>query len=202
MNLRRVLWMAVLALGLLPEAARAEWREASVGLTGGIVLPAFRAPSETAFALATWTLGLAGLYGISDDFSLRMAFATTTFSGRAGGGIAPLPQGSYLFDAAYYHPEAGVRYKLLGGYNLAPYVDANLGYLWAIYTHGQHGEGTYAMPTPDKSQGNMTASVALALDYRLFNTCFVGGEVRYAYVFGAALTSHFISAPLYVAYYW
>ncbi len=195
--------IAVLMLALWPTKARSEWHEASVGLVGGVMLPAFYAPNNMAFALATWTIGIEGLYGLTDDFSLRAAFSTTTFSAKTSAGdTASLRGGDYVFDAAYYHPEAGIRYKLLGGYNVAPYVDADFGYLWATYTRGLHGDGIYALPTQDKSQGNITASVAIAVDYRLFNACFIGGAVRYVHVVGAALTSHFITAPLYAAYYW
>ena len=187
----------------------AEQDEIAIGLTGGLLLPDFDSTSPTAFALATWRVGLAVSYGVLDDLSVTGAFSFSTFSARAPGvhqtdyGLDYL--GTLRFDCQIFHPEVGLRYKLFSGYNLAPYVEASVGYLWLQVRDPRllnEDELIYAIGLGDFSRGAWTVSGGLALDYRLLETVFVGLEVRFTFALGDSLLRQAFELPLTVSYYW
>lgn len=188
--------------------ARAERNESTVGIMGGVLLPAFTAPQATAFTLATWSAAVEGQYGVTDNIYLRGSFTFSSFSGKAQppDGVATNGRsydGVMAFRGMYYHPELGARFKILGGYNLAPYLEANLGYLWGVFdkaTVTTNRGGT--VPFPDFAQGAFTAGAGAAVDYRLFDTMFAGLAVRYVRTLGTTLARQYISVPVTISYYW
>ena len=193
---------------LLPSRARAEAGEISGGVEAALVLPGFSSTSPTAFALATWSVGAFGQYGILDDLYGQLRFSFTTFranseqvldlSGRS------LP-GTLSFETFQYHLEIGVRYKLFAGYDLAPYVETQVGFLWSAY-QGQRfltPDGRdYGVDLDDFGEGAFTIGGGLALDYRLLNLLFIGIAVRFVYPIGEALHRYHLSIPLQVSIYW
>jgi hypothetical protein len=94
---------------------------------------------------------------------------------------------------------------VVGGYNLAPYVEAQIGYLWATYQSGTLQGASRTAPSvsiDDFAEGTMTASAGVALDYRLFNTLLVGVGLRYIYPLRGGIAQHYMAAPISVSFYW
>jgi hypothetical protein len=188
--------------------ARAERGEISGGVEGALSLPGFSSTSPTAFALATWSAAVFGQYGILDDLYGQMRFSFSTFRAESDRvlevGQRPLP-GTLRFDAFQYHVELGARYKLFSGYDLAPYVETHVGYLWSAYRDQRFltPDGrNYGLDLEDFSEGAFTIGGGLALDYRLFNLLFVGVAVRFVYPIGDGLHRYHLSIPLQVSVYW
>jgi hypothetical protein len=201
--------VGLLAMALLcPEPAWAEAGEIAVGVEGALALPGYSSTSPTAFALATWSVGAFGQYGIIDDLYLQGRFSFTTFhaeservlevSGRA------LP-GTLRFETLQYHLEVGGRYKLYAGHDLAPYVETLIGYLWAGYQDQRFltPDGRdYGLDLDDFGDGAFTISAGLAADYRLFNLIFIGAAVRFIYPIGAAVHRYQLVIPIQVSMFW
>lgn len=192
----------VTVFGGLP-IAHAEWHESMVGLVGGPLFPGLSPPDATAPVLVTWLVGVEGLYGVTDNLDVRASLSTSRLAGRLSDWTAPgtTYRGTYAFDEAYYRPEVGARYKVYGGYNLAPYIEANAGYMWAICTGGTVSRGDTMVRIANNARGHATVGGGVALDYRLANMAFVGVAIRYTHVFDG-LSEHLVSAPLYISYYW
>ena len=194
----------VVLVSLAPRDARAEMREATVGVIGGALFPAFKSPVATTPLLVTWVAGVEALYGVTDDLSIRGAFSASRLRGRLDNWTLPNTtyQGTYLFEGAYYHPEVGVRYKAYAGYNLAPHLEADIGYLWAIYSNGiVRATDSAVVRSPDEAGGHFTITGGFALDYRLANTALVGVAIRYTRMLGG-VSSGFFSLPVYLSYLW
>lgn len=202
--------MSLLALGstLASVSAFAEEDEVSVGIEAGLVLPAFESPDPTAFALATWAVSGFAQYGVVDwlyatgrlSFSAYSAEANATemFRGRS-------LEGTLSFDLLQLHPELGLRAKLYGGYNLAPYFEASVGLLWAIYRNQdlRNDQGqSFGLELEDEGEGRFTISAGLGVDYRLANLFFVGAAVRYVEVIGGGRFRRYLAAPVQFSVYW
>lgn len=196
------------ALATAPAIAQAEEGEASVGLEGSLVLPGFQSNDPTAFALATWAVGAVGQYGVLDDLFLQGRFSFSAFEGKSERNLEVLGRmlpGTLRFEAFQYHVELGGRYKLFSGYDLAPYAETHLGYLWSGIRDRRFltpGGKDYGVDLPDQGEGSFTLSAGLAVDYRLFNVLFVGVAVRFVYAFGSGLHRYHLAAPLQISVYW
>ena len=189
--------------------AEAERNEASIGLHGGVLFPAFHPTTPTAFTLATWAAGVAGEYGLLDDLSLTARFTFSMFDGDAGGfGFSEDGldyTGLLRCSVRVYHPQVGLKYKLYSGYNLAPYLEASFGYAWTTFHEPRvlNEEGLiYEVGISDFAEGAFTFTVGISADYRLFNMVFVGVGVHFTYLVGDGLLEHYFSVPVYGSYYW
>ena len=199
--------MLVLAL-LAPGRAWGEAGEISAGVEGALALPGFSSTSPTAFALATWSVGAFVQYGVLDDLYLQGRFSFTTFHAETdrvlevAGRLLP---GTLRFQTQQYHLELGARYKLFAGYDLAPYVETQIGYLWAGY-EGQRlltADGRdYGLELEDFGDGAFTIGGGFAFDYRLFNLLFVGAAVRFVYPIGGGLHRYQLTIPIQVSVFW
>lgn len=193
---------------LIASTALAEKDEKVVGVTGGLFLPSFHSQSPTAPGLGGWGVGGFGQYGLTHDLSVGLAFEVTSFSGEAQGRRIVQDHQPYVgelrFNGTLYHPQLCAEYKLYAGYNLAPYIEASVGYLWATYRDQvlvNEDNQSFGLDIEDLGQGSPTVSVALAVDYRLLDLVMVGIAPRYTYVPRGLLT-HVVTLPLTVAYYW
>jgi hypothetical protein len=99
----------------------------------------------------------------------------------------------------------GLQYKIYAGYNLAPYLEAAIGYVWCHYHesgfYNQDGL-RYGIAVDDFSEEAVTLSVGLSVDYRLFESLFVGAGIHYIFIPGSHVFEHTIRIPLSVACYW
>ena len=213
MNLRRIGLTRSLLLAsilLLPSwEVMAEKDEISVGLQTGLMLPGFSPTSSTAFTLATWNAGICGTYAVLDDLTLTASFIFSVFDGSANGYRKVVDdleyKGKLRFASQLYQPEVGARYKVYGGYDLAPYVEASLGYAWSVYdspkmTTAQDQE--LGIEVKDFADGAFMLTVGIYADYRLFNMLLVGLGFRYSQALGTPLLQGYFSFPLQVSYYW
>lgn len=198
----------VFACALASTAAQAEEGEASAGVEGALVLPGFASNDPTAFALATWGVGVVGQYGVLDDLYVQGRFSFMTFEGGSDRRMdlsGRSLEGTLRFETLQYHVELGARYKLLAGYDVAPYVETQFGYLWSAFRDQRFltPDGRdYGIDLPNHGQGVFTLGGGLAVDYRLFNILFVGVAVRFVYAFGAGLHRYHLAAPIQVSVYW
>jgi len=195
---------------MLPSMGRAEQDEISVGLQGGLMLPAFSPTSSTAFTLAAWTAGVYGSYGVLDDLSLVASFSFFMFDGDATNYTHSEEgldyKGTLRCSTRGYHPEIGLRYKVVSGYNLAPYFDASVGYAWNTFNDSRlfnEAGQEYDVHISDFAQGMFTVSAGISVDYRIENMIFVGLGLKFTYAFGSGnLLEHFFTVPVQVSYYW
>jgi hypothetical protein len=200
----------VLALFLvLPGLARAEQDEVTLGAEVGLLLPDFSPKSATEIAVATWNVGILLSYGVLDDLSLTAEFLFSMFDATSTGYTLRHDQleytGSLDFSSRVYHPRVGARYKLFSGYNLAPYVEAHLGWAWSTYHKAKllNEDGLdYGLGLGDWGESAFTVSVGASVDYRLANAVFLGLGFSYTYAIGGGLLRQFFSIPLQVSYYW
>ena len=202
--------LSILALIAFSFPASAEQDELAVGAQGGLLLPAFSPTSPTAFTLATWTAGVYGTYGVLDDLSLTASFSFFMFEGDAGGFKYTEEsldyEGTLICTTLAYHPEIGVRYKVYSGYDLAPYVDASIGFAWTTFHNSKlfNEDGLeYDVNINDFGEAIFTVSAGISLDYRIENTIFIGLGFKFTYAIGDDnLLEHFFTMPLQVSYYW
>jgi len=198
----------LISLGALQGTAQAELSEAAVGVEGGLVMPAFESQDSTAFRLITWGAGGFGRYGILDDLDLELRVGFSLF--RAAANEQRTLQGRALDGVRYFRAEqysvaVGARYKLISGYNLAPYIEGHVGAQWMVLREQQFLSPTgedYGIAVPDEGQGGLTATVGLAVDYRLFDLGFVGVAARWVEVFGHGLHQRYLTVPVEVVFYW
>lgn len=209
MKARAWLLVGVGALvGLSSSSAQAEYREAAVGLEGGLALPGLASQDQTAFGLVTWSAGGFGRFGVTADLDLELRFDVSLFRAKVSETRTlqgrPLV-GDRYFRAAQYHTAIGARYKLISGYFFAPYLEAQAGLLWLVLGEQQFLSPTgesYGLEVPDEGRGAFTATVGLAVDYRLFDLGTVGVAVRWVELFGGGVHQRYLSVPLQAAFYW
>jgi len=205
------IFACILSLSImLPSLGWAEQDEIFVGLQCGLMLPAFSPTSATAFTLAAWTAGVYGSYGVLDDLSLVDSFSFFMFDGDATNYTYSEEcldyKGTLRCSTRGYHPEIGLRYKVVSGYNLAPYFDASVGYAWNTFNDSRlfnEAGQEYDVHISDFAQGMFTVSAGISVDYRIENTIFVGLGLKFTYAFGSGnLLEHFFTVPVQVGYYW
>jgi len=206
-----ILIICVLAIVMvMPGTAFGEKDEITVGLQGGLMLPAFSPTSTTAFTLAAWTAGVYGSYGILDDLSIVASFSYFMFDGDSDNYTYSEDgldyKGKLRCSTKGYHPEVGIRYKVYSGYNLAPYLDASIGYAWNTFNDSRlfNEDGQeYDVHISDFAQGLFTVTVGVSADYRIANMIFVGLGFKFTYAFGSDnMLEHFFTVPVQVSYYW
>jgi hypothetical protein len=206
-------WTIAIVITLLAAtggaAASTEKAEFSMGLHAGLLLPNYETTSNTAFTLATWQAGIHASYGITNELSVISSFALAVFEAQVDGYTTQANNrqytGTLLFDTAIYHPEVGMRYLLLGGYDLAPLVEMSIGYAWSAYTDTalRDADGNdFGVTVDDFAEGTPTVSAGFLIDYRLYNIVFVGAAVRFKYGFGGNLLEHLVECSLYASAYW
>lgn len=206
----RVLVGALLVAGLAfaPRAARAEFREAAVGVEGGVLLPGLASQDQTAFRLVTFVAGGFGRYGVTADLDLELRVDFSLFRGKVG--ETRVLQGRDLvgdryFRAEQYHASIGARYKLVSGHFLAPYIEAQAGLLWLVLRDQQFLSPTgesFGLEVSDEGRGAVTAAAGLAVDYRLFDLGTVGVAVRWVELFGGGVHQRYLSVPVQAAFHW
>lgn len=207
-------WAIAIALALVAVAcwsgeARAERYERIIGVDGGLLFPSFASPSPTAIALAGWNVGAHVEYGLTHDLFVHAAFRVASFDGTSVDHRLERDGRSYTgnlgFSGRSYHPEVGFRYKLFGGYNLAPHLTGDVGYLWATYrdpAFTTRDGRDFGLRVDNFGEGAFTGAVGMQIDYRLFNVAILGVGFRYVRLFGDALLEHCIEAPVVVSYVW
>jgi hypothetical protein len=186
--------------------AFAERNEMSLGLEASLLAPGFQSEDTTALSLATWSLGAFVQYGLLDDvFAIsRVSFAA--FRGSATHTEpfhAQILAGQLHFALTQVHVEAGARYKMFAGYNLAPYAELTCGILWARYSDQSFLDGQgrdFGLPILNHAESAFTIAAGVALDYRLMNMFFVGAAFRYVQAF-AGMYARYVSVPLEFSYY-
>ena len=197
--------IALMLILLSSGSALAERDEMTAGLMGGLALPGWSPSSSTAFTLATWHIGTFFEYGLLDNLYLTADFLFMTFAGDAQNYKHNEYTGTLRSSVQVYQVEAGGKYKLYGGYNLAPYLLAKIGYNWSVVNSAslRDGDGNaYPCKISDFGQGGLTLTVGLSVDYRLLNMLFVGGGINFTYGPFNSLLKYYISVPVYVSYYW
>jgi hypothetical protein len=204
----RVLAVIFMCL-VVPAIADAEQDELTFGAEAGLMLPDYSPQSATAPTLATWTTGVLVSYGVLDDLSITTQFNFSMFDATAGGyttTVDTLPYtGELKFSGRFYHPQVGARYKVLSGYNIAPYVEAGLGYAWTTI-HAPvilDDEGrSFGLGLGDWGEGTWTVAAGLVVDYRISNLLFVGLTGRFVYALESGLLNHYTTVVLQAQYYW
>jgi hypothetical protein len=213
----KVVWVipiVILALVCESRDARADPREKLVGFGAGLFSPGFEAQDRTAPALLSWAMQAFALYGPdwgprSWDLALGVSVSWATYSGvsrdythhRDGEAM----HGDLFFTGAVYHPELFVQYKLLSGWDVAPYVEAGLGALWATYRDATlHDVSTgqqMGSRVDDFGRGGVTASLALKVDWRVASSVRLGVAAKYTRS-SASLLKWAVSVPVTLAYHW
>jgi hypothetical protein len=114
--------------------------------------------------------------------------------------------GDRYFRAEQYQVAAGARYKVVSGYDLAPYLEAFAGWQWRILRDQQFltPEGLdYGLELGPEGQGAWTITVGVAVDYRLLNLLQVGAALRWTEMFfNQGERQRALTLPVEVAYYW
>lgn len=198
----------LLAALFLPRVAFGEADEISGGLEAALVLPGFSSENPTAFALATWGVGAMVQYGVLDDLYVQGRFSFMTFRGRSERTMEVFGSelsGTLQFETLQYQAEIGGRYKLISGYDLAPYVESQIGFLWSGYQDQRFltpNGRDYGLDLSDFGEGALTLAAGAALDYRLFNLVFVGVAARFVFAVGERLHRYYLSVPLQVSVFW
>jgi hypothetical protein len=102
---------------------------------------------------------------------------------------------------------------VLGGYDLAPYLDILVGYQWTTYRDAsvRYGmsEGDGAEPNAsernvaldDFAEGSVTVSVGVSLDYRLADIVLLGMSAAFTHAF-AGLYGREIAVSATASYIW
>jgi hypothetical protein len=203
--------LGVLCMGALltsTASARAERGEWAAGVASGALFPAFASQDATAFRLSTWMVGVQGRYGLSDDLDLTLGADWAQFAGSMNEAImlgTPV-DAVRVFSAQQIGVRAGARYKVLSGYDVAPYVEGALGYQWTIYSAQDLREvqtgRSFGVDLSDEGQGGATVMLGVAVDWRIFNLVFVGAALRVTEVFGAERYARFVTVPLELSVYW
>lgn len=207
------LFVSAVVFGVVvaPRAARAEQNEWSVGLESGLALLGFesqdQAQDDRAFALATWSVGGVIQYGVLDDLFVegRLSFSTfeaTTRDTREGFGKIT---GNLAFVSTQVHPEVGLRYNLLGGYDFSIYAEGSLGLLWSIYSDHrfENDDGaSFGLQIDDEGQGVFTAAAAIALEYRVWNLFLVSVSVRHVEGLSSGRFERKLMVPVQLRYTW
>lgn len=192
---------------LIPLGARAEQDEVTLGLEGGLLFPSFDAGSPTVFALTSWMIGISVSYSVMNDLQLTGGFAFSTFGATSADYKARQNdldyEGTLHFSSWLYWPTVGLRYKVFGGYDLAPYVEASVGYLWATYGRPRlrDTDGFELVQLQEFAEGTVAVTAGVGAYWRIANVVMVGLGFRFTYVAGGLL-QHLFSVPLSVSYYW
>jgi hypothetical protein len=202
---------AACCLGLIAvpgKDARAEPGEKVLGAAGLLVLPAFEPQSRTAFRLAAGGASGFAHYGVTGELALGLRFSWATYSGiipdfdysTSAGGV----RGRLSHVGALYEPEVFLQYKLYSGYLIAPYIEVGAGYVWTTFTEAAllaDDDQEYDVTVKDFGEGSVTLSVALTVDWRLWNFLGLGTGVKYTWV-PNGLLGHTFTVPLTASYYW
>jgi len=209
---RRLRLLALLLVLVSSSAARvadAETAEAAVGVTGGVMMPAYASQDSTAFRLVTFTAGGFARYGVLEDLDLVLRFEFSLFRGKSretrelqGRELV----GDRYFRAEQYQVAAGARYKLVSGYDLAPYLEAAVGWQWRVLRDQQFlsPEGLdFGLELGPEGQGALSLTAGVAVDYRLFNLVQIGAAFRWTeLLFHNGERQRALTLPVEVAYYW
>ena len=204
----RICCLSATFVVIFSSTAHAEKGELTSSVEGAVSLPSFDSGSPTAFDLAAWTLGGGFDYGVIHNLHLGLRFSYSRFNG-----VAPryatdvngrLQEGQLSFAGQFFHPQATARVNLFPGYNLAPYLDLGVGFLWAIYRGNQLLDDQFRLITEDIEdfgEGSLTLEAGFSLNYRIYNRVTVGIGVRWMTVFNT-IYSYSINVPFKFAYYW
>lgn len=207
---RTFLGIALMAGLVVASAARARAEEGewSAGVTSGALFPAVASQDATAFRLTTWMLGGQARYGLVDDLDLTFHIGWAQFAGETREEVTfgrPV-EAVRVFAAQQFEVRAGARYKWLGGYDFAPYVEAGVGYQWTIYgaqdLRDPRTGQSFGLDVADVGQGGFTLTLGAAGDWRVFNLVFVGLAIRVTEIFGAERYQRFVTVPLELSVYW
>ena len=201
--------LALVCVLVFPPRALCEQDELTLGAEAGLLLPDYSPKAATAFTVATWTAGVVVSHGVLDDLSLTAQFNFSLFSAMADDYSKTVDgleyEGSLDFSGRLYHPQIGARYKVFSGYNLAPYVEAALGYAWTtvhrpkiVNDAGQ----VYGLDLNDWGEGTVTVSGGLVVDYRVANTAMVGLTGRFVYALQNTLLNWYTIIGVQAQYYW
>ncbi len=186
----------ILVLGtllVLPKAAQAEWYEHTAGGQALLVLPQMKATSATSFASTGFGAQAHYGFGILHDIYLVARFGAWTHDGVVPNVTKNSSRGTFAGDLAFhgegYRAELGLKYKVISGFNLTPYLDAFGGYQWTTF-RGQDlrnaAGGSYGLSLSDTGRTAPTAGGGASLEYRLFNMMLVQGSAFYSRVWDEA----------------
>ena len=173
-----------------PGSARAEWFEHVGGGEALMVLPRLQADSATSFASTGFGGRVFYGFGVLHDIYAVARFSVWTHGGTVPGVTRSGDRGTFTGDLAFhgeaYKGELGLKYKLISGFNLTPYVDVFGGWQWTTF-RGQDlrnaGGGSFGLTMPDTGRGAFTAGAGVSLEYRLFNLVLVSASGLYSRVF-------------------
>jgi len=198
----------------LVREAKADPKEKLVGLGVGMCSPGFDSQSRTAPALFSWGLQLFGRYGPdwgrwSWNLTVGASLSWATYSAVSRDYVhtrdSESTLGDLFFSGALYHPELLVAYKLLSGWDIAPYAELGLGYLWATYSdaslHDTDTGNELDASVDDFGDGGLTASLAFRIDWRVTRSLRIGAGLKYTRT-AAALLKRTISVPITVTFFW
>ena len=185
--------LGTLVIAFWPGRAFAEQAEWALGVEGGLVLPSFDSKDPAAFTLAAWSVGGLVQYGLLDDLWLQGRFSFSAFEGEVATNKTYLGrdlEGVLGFNSLHLHPELGVRYNLLGGYDFAVHVEAQVGFMWSVYrdqTFVNEAGLSYGLKLDDNGEGAMTLGGGLVFEYRFFDFVLVAAGLEYVEVLTGAL---------------
>ena len=195
-------------LVFVPMTSFAAKDEIIVGVQGGVFFPAAESKSDTAFALATWTAGVYGQYGILDDLYCNLGFSMSTFDGKISGYKLVYDSldyvGSLDTSVQVYSIEARAIYQLFGGFDIAPYVEAGFGFAWSSYTNNSllNDDGQdFGLNIGDFGNGSLTLHVGVSANYRIANQIFAGLGLYFTWMISSDLYDYWFSLPVMVSYY-
>lgn len=160
---------------------RAEEGEWGVVASGSLVAPGFTSLAATDFALVTWAAGLGAEYGLHSDVWLEGFGTFSRFSGEVDETRTffgePL-SGRLQFVSSQVHLQVGLRWNLLPGFPVSPYVVGRTGFLFSAFDQlrftNATGETFGGVPTPAETYGQWTVSGGLLVDVRVVEFLLVG----------------------------
>jgi hypothetical protein len=180
------------ALTAVASPAHAEWFENVGGGEALVVLPRLKAQSATSFASTGFGGRVFYGFGVLHDLYAVARFSVWSHDGSLQGVTRTGDRGTFTGTLAFhgegYKGDLGLKYKIVSGFNLTPYVDAFAGYQWTTF-RGQDlrnvGGGSFGLSLSDTGRGALTAGAGLSLEYRLFNLVLISASGLYSRVWDA-----------------
>lgn len=201
-------FMFAMVVVALCNVARAEIGELRAGGGAIAVFPSL-SPSEATQMASVGFGGRAvlGMGALHHRLRLLGRFSVWEHSGDLSGfrhaRSGDTLSGDLRYHGEGYRGELGLAWQAIGGYSLAPYLLAWVGYQWTTFRDQQlfaYGEN-FDVQLSDRGEASVTAGVGVSLEQRLFNTVVCSVSVDYARAF-SRLYRYDLSVSLMSSYYW
>lgn len=189
--------------------ARSESLEHVVSLEGLMILPRLESRDDTAFIATSFGGRVSYAFGVTDDLYTLVRFSSWIYDGAVDGVTESSPQGQYtgrlFFHGEGYRPEIGARWKALSGFNVAPYLEAYVGYQWTTFRDRDLRNrlgGSYGLNLNDFGRGSLTVAGGISGDIRLGNMVFLGLSGLWTKAFADDFYRGDLTFSARLGYYW